>query len=298
MTRYYSNGKLLLTGEYVVLDGALSLAVPTKLGQSLEVKCTDSSFINWKSLNHNNGLWFEASFDVKTLDTQEITSISERLKNIIKAARHLNKNFLNENCGYDVITKLGFPENWGLGSSSTLINNIANWAKIDAYKLLNNTFGGSGYDIACASNNTAILYEKEMEIKVSSLDFNPSFKNKLFFIHLNRKQNSRDGIKHYNSVKGKIKKEISQISEITLKMIDCTSLKMFESLIIEHERLISIITNQETVKSKLFPDFKGEIKSLGAWGGDFVLASGTASNMNYFKDKGYKTIIAYKDMVL
>ncbi|MEQ3661167.1 MAG: GHMP kinase, partial [Flavobacterium sp.] len=35
---YYSNGKLLLTGEYVVLDGAKALAVPTKFGQSLSIE--------------------------------------------------------------------------------------------------------------------------------------------------------------------------------------------------------------------------------------------------------------------
>ena len=31
---FYSNGKLLLTSEYVVLDGAIALAIPTRLGQS------------------------------------------------------------------------------------------------------------------------------------------------------------------------------------------------------------------------------------------------------------------------
>ena len=35
---FYSNGKLLITGEYVVLDGAKALALPTKFGQSLVVK--------------------------------------------------------------------------------------------------------------------------------------------------------------------------------------------------------------------------------------------------------------------
>ena len=32
---FYSNGKLLITGEYVVLDGAKALALPTKYGQNL-----------------------------------------------------------------------------------------------------------------------------------------------------------------------------------------------------------------------------------------------------------------------
>ena len=33
MSTIFSPGKLLLTSEYVVLDGALALAVPTKWGQ-------------------------------------------------------------------------------------------------------------------------------------------------------------------------------------------------------------------------------------------------------------------------
>jgi len=40
---YRSNGKLLLTGEYVVLDGALSLALPTTLGQRLTVEKNKTS---------------------------------------------------------------------------------------------------------------------------------------------------------------------------------------------------------------------------------------------------------------
>ncbi|MEM0993828.1 MAG: GHMP kinase, partial [Bacteroidota bacterium] len=36
-TSYYAHGKLLLTGEYAVLDGAVALAVPSKLGQRLDI---------------------------------------------------------------------------------------------------------------------------------------------------------------------------------------------------------------------------------------------------------------------
>ena len=50
------------------------------------------------------------------------------------------------------------------------------------------------------------------------------------------------------------------------------------------------------MKKLKFKDFKGEIKSLGAWGGDFILASGDDSP-SYFKSKGYKTIIKFDDMV-
>ena len=36
---------------------------------------------------------------------------------------------------------------------------------------------------------------------------------------------------------------------------------------------MSKLTSKEKIKDKLFNDFDGEIKSLGAWGGDFILAS-------------------------
>ena len=38
MSRYSSHGKFLLTGEYLVLKGALALALPLKLGQSMTVE--------------------------------------------------------------------------------------------------------------------------------------------------------------------------------------------------------------------------------------------------------------------
>ena len=40
---FYSNGKLLITGEYLVLDGARSLAIPTKFGQFLIVEEIENS---------------------------------------------------------------------------------------------------------------------------------------------------------------------------------------------------------------------------------------------------------------
>ena len=39
---FESNGKILLTSEYLVLDGAISLALPSKLTQKLFVEEIDS----------------------------------------------------------------------------------------------------------------------------------------------------------------------------------------------------------------------------------------------------------------
>jgi hypothetical protein len=76
------------------------------------------------------------------------------------------------------------------------------------------------------------------------------------------------------------------------------SITDFNKLIIEHEQIISSIIKLKPVKDKLFPDYFGEIKSLGAWGGDFVLATGNSSTPAYFKNKVFETILTYSEMIL
>ena len=199
----------------------------------------------------------------------------------------------------EITTALNFPRDWGLGTSSTLINNIAQWANIDAYTLLWNAFSGSGYDIACAQHNGPITYQlKDSKPVVHTVDFNPSFKNNLFFIHLNQKQDSRDGIAHYRSQEKEVNlfSTLSQINSITQRILSCSRVGQFEKLIKKHENIISQILGVPTVKEQLFPDYKGAIKSLGAWGGDFILATGNKSTPDYFKEKGYATIIPYSKM--
>ena len=313
MNTFYSNGKLLLTGEYVVLDGALSLAVPTKQGQSLIIENINEPKIIWKSLDEKGVIWFKDQFEFE-LKTNEILNqtkdneTTHRLIQILNAAKQLNSEFLKNNKGFQITTKLDFPSNWGLGTSSTLINNIAQWANVDAYKLLKKTFGGSGYDIACTQYNKPLTYQLKTANKIlnqvqdekriiKEVNFNPSFKEHLYFVHLNKKQNSRDGIKHYHENKSDSKSAVFEISEITKNMISCNNLKDFEVLINQHENIISKLTKQTPVKTLLFSDFKGQIKSLGAWGGDFVLVTSSSNPTKYFKEKGFKTIISYQNMV-
>lgn len=304
--QYYSNGKLLITGEYLVLDGALSLAVPTLYGQSLAIKETkEDKLLVWKSLDDKGKIWFEAVYDLDKLTevsekilSPESKSISDRLLKLLLEAKKLNPNFLASDHGLEISTALNFPRDWGLGSSSTLVNNLAQWANIDAYTLLWNAFSGSGYDIACAQNNSPITYQlKNTKPIVQTAGFNPSFKNDLYFVYLNQKQNSREGIAHYHEKDFNTFTPISQISSITQRILTCTRLSQFEKLIKKHEEILSDILEVATVKERLFPDYKGAVKSLGAWGGDFILATGNKTTPDYFKEKGYATVIPYSKMV-
>ena len=316
MNKFYSNGKLLLTSEYLVLDGATALAVPTKFGQDLVVETISENRLIWSSFTETGECWFEAVFNLPKIRLANATFnsdqegsnefIAETLQGLLHEARNLNPEFLDTHEGFQVKTHLTFPRDWGLGSSSTLINNIAQWAKVDAYKLLWNAFSGSGYDIACAQNDSPIFYQLDLVTErsrshqpiVNPVEFNPAFKENLFFVYLNQKQNSREGIERYKAKRQNIRGELVAISEISKEIAKANELSDFEKLIQEHESIISSIVELPRVKDSLFPDYFGQVKSLGAWGGDFVLATGNESTPEYFKQKGYPTILSYSDMVL
>jgi len=302
MKTFRSNGKLLLTSEYVVLDGAKALALPTKFGQSLSISPNNEGNISWQSYDENNAIWFEAflPLNLNDLDASEPKDeVSTRLLEILSAAQKLNPDFLKEPNGFEITTHQDFNRKWGLGTSSTLINNIATWAKIDAYQLLDLTFGGSGYDIACAQHDHPIMYQLLLENnpEVTEIVFDPPFKDQLFFIYLNKKQNSREGIKTYKALRQNSSDSFERFNTITESLIDCRSLSEFEALVTEHESLVSELIEQPPIKSQLFEDFNGAIKSLGAWGGDFILATSINNPRDYFNAKGYDTILSYADMI-
>ena len=298
---FYSHGKLLLTSEYLVLDGAVALALPTTRGQKLTVTATKDQGLLWKSLLHDGSTWFETHFTLPIKDSAVPEGdIPQRLLTILQAAQQLNPQFLQGQEGLTATSTLEFPRDWGLGSSSTLIANIALWAQINPYKLLEMTFGGSGYDIACATSDSAITYERTKgDPLIQSVIFNPAFKENIFFIHLNKKQNSRESIKHYRSLDSNLLlNEVSHFSQLTSEIKESTTLQDFEQLLTQHESRLSSIIKTPTIKSLLFSDYPHLVKSLGGWGGDFIMVTGEASDMDYFKDKGFHTIIPYSEMIL
>jgi mevalonate kinase len=298
MNKYYSHGKLLLSGEYMVLRGAEALAIPTKMGQFLEFKPNDSKILKWESWDHKNHLWFSASLDISDFSISKTndTKIASRLVQILKAVRTQNNQFLKETGGR-VKTHLEFDRHWGLGTSSTLVSNLALWSQTNPYGLLKNSFGGSGYDIACATAKSPLIYQKIPTTPyVETCEFDPPFKSNLYFVYLNQKKNSREAIAQFK--KQNISEEqITYASRLTRAIIKTNTLGEFEQILYEHEGFIAKILGAHPVKEKQFPDFQGAIKSLGAWGGDFILATGDNYTPRYFKNKGFNVVISYKEMV-
>jgi len=300
---FYSNGKLLITGEYLVLDGAKAFALPTKFGQNLIVENGTNKEIIWKSYNVDQKIWFEDTISFNEIINNvkaENENVKTTLINILHEAYLLNPLFIDNAEGHKVKTELTFPKNWGLGTSSTLLNNIAQWAQIDAFTLLKNSFGGSGYDIACAQNDAPIIYRLEQNLPVvEQVDFNPDFIEGIYFVYLNKKQSSKTAIKaYYNNKNNHLAKNIIDNNKITDAVIKAKTLKEFAHSLENHEIHLSDILELQTIKEMVFADFNGVIKSLGAWGGDFVMVVSKENPSAYFAKKGYETILSYEEMIL
>ena len=302
---FFGHGKILLSGEYFVLDGALALALPTKVGQSLSVKYTPSfsPSLSWKSFDVHGNCWFESKFEFWHFNCLDEHPSEEALflQKILQQVRKQNSHFLRDDVDVKVETRLGFPLAWGLGSSSSLIYNIAQWAYVSPFELLFKTLGGSGYDIACAQSDGPIAYKKiSSGPNWSPIYFHPSFRENIYFVYLGKKQNSRQAVADYLTKGPVVTTLVAKITELTQDFLNAQTLKQFQLAMSTHEEVLSTSLDMIPVKERLFSDFNGAIKSLGAWGGDFVMVA-TLDNLtlvkSYFKEKGLDVVYSYDDLI-
>lgn len=270
----------------------------------MHISATRSSDLIWVSKDVNGKKWFESTislFDFSPLKTTDAEK-SKFLTQVLKNAVRLNSEFLDKWNGFKIETFLEFPLEWGLGSSSTLLCNVAEWADCNPFLLHFKVSNGSGYDIACAGASGPVQYAlKGDELSYTEIDFSPSFANKLYFVYLGHKQNSALAVEEYlKNVKSRASLAKS-LDKIVNDIIHCNTLSSFESLIDQHEQILSKALQKPTIKSERFSDYWGSVKSLGAWGGDFVLATSDKSKEEttaYFKSRNCETVIPYKDIIL
>ena len=305
-TVYYKHGKLLLIGEYFVLDGATALAVPTRQGQRFtvtrpaDVAPTD---LRWIMHDHNGT---ETNHLIIPRDAWQDTPTSDdpvrdRLLQLLREAETLRPGCTNDLPGSQVLCELEFPADWGLGSSSTLVSFLAEHLQVNPYALLEATFGGSGYDLACADAEGPLLYQRSgTEPKITEWDWSPEWLATTCFVHRNRKQNSRKALEIYQTAD--IDEEtLWEANQDARLFLQSAHLRAAARVATGYERLVADVLGLTPVREELFADFDGEVKSLGAWGGDFVWAlteQPVEKTRAYFNERGYQTVIPYNDMVL
>jgi mevalonate kinase len=303
---FYGHGKLLLSGEYFVNQGAQALALPTSVGQSMKVKYRQSyqPTLNWKSVDHTGKVWFESDYEFWHFQPIKDQSSAKQdfVQQVLSSVRLQNPHFLRDDLDVFVETKIEFPLEWGLGSSSTFIYNVAQWAYVSPFELLKKTIGGSGYDIACAQAMGPIRFEKkDGKPQWETVVFNPSFKEDLYFIYLGRKKCLTEEAQLFAEAQTENKQAIvNEISQLTQEMSTAHSLATFNKLISSHEEIISSALKLPRVKDELFSDYWGEIKSIGAWGGDFIMVTSDrepTQTRDYFASKGFQTFLPFTEIV-
>jgi len=300
---FYGRGKLLLTGEYAVVNGAKALAIPTSQGQKLTVSTGRGSDIKWKSKTADGKVWFNAKislFDFTAVKTTDAV-IADRLSSILESAVRLNSDFLSTWKGIKVETQLEFPIDWGWGSSSSLIFCIAQWADVDPYELYARTFGGSGYDIACAGANEPLLFQKISDdlVDLRSVDMKPEIIHHLHFIYSGNKAQSSDALAYISEHKMS-SNLLDDISKLSQELSEAKNIDAWVDGIASHNELLSSYLAKDG-PSSTFPDFSGSIKYLGAWGGDFYLAASTESTdyvKQYFNNKGFPHVLSYDQVAV
>lgn len=303
MDRIFSaHAKLMISGEYLVLKGVSALAVPLRFKQSMYLRPAADKYLHWGASDWG-GRWFQSSFtwpDGSCVNPSAGT-VEKNLEKAFRWIKEVRPEFFSA-APMAVDTHLDFHRGWGWGSSAGFVVNLARWAEVDPYALNRAVFGGSGYDIACASATGPILYHLlRDEPHIEPVAFNPPFADQLYFVYLGRKQNSHQSIRAFShSYRTDLALE-AEVSAISKQLISCFDLRDFDDLIQRHEALLSQALGLTKIAQQRFKDFPGAVKSLGAWGGDFVLMTwreGPAQLKRYLHSKGLEVFFSFQDLVL
>lgn len=295
--RFFARGKLMLSGEYAVLKGALALSLPCRYGQHLLVcENKNNQEIIWESFDEKDQIWFEVQFDLElNILCCSSDKMAENLQTILKTAFEMSSEKPDS---VNIKTHLDFNREWGLGSSSTLIHLISQWLNIDALDLFFKVSNGSGYDVAAAGCSKPIVYQLQKpkanwrEVEIPQMVF-----ENCFFIHLNQKQKSDLEVAKFKLTNTISEAQIVEISKLSESVLLLNNDKQLQNWIRDHEILMTEILGKIRLQDQLFSDFEGQIKSLGGWGGDFILASGN-NIKSYFSAKGFHTIIPFNEMII
>lgn len=302
MKSYHARGKLLISGEYMVMHGSRALAVPLKLGQSLQVTASGSHRTFKWTAHYQNRPWFSAEFDpcgLKVIRTSE-SGIALRLKDLLDACLELRPAFRDLLPGTDAATYLDFSPEYGFGSSSTLTSLVAEWAGVDPFKLHFSVFKGSGYDVACASAQGPIFYMLRGNSPViDPAAFHPPFSDQIYFAWLGKKQSTAAHLETITAHFHADQASIRLFSRITAVLAGAKTLDEFRGAMEEHESALSCLLGYDRVSTR-FPGIPASVKSLGAWGGDFVMVAtetDKASLLEYLRERGISIVYGYKELV-
>lgn len=292
---YNASGKLLLFGEYLVLRGSRCLAMPLSFGQTLTLDSIAERGIIWRCFERDE-LWFEVIFS-ESLDILQTSDMvmAARIQNLLLLVNRYNSDILLTNWYFKF--DVNFDRQYGLGTSSTLISLLSQWSGVDPYLLSMRSFGGSAYDVAAATASRPFLYSLGKRL-IRMVTLPEQIANNLLFVYLGNKQDTATAVATFNDIPTDYF-QLEKMDSIAQFAAECQTIEEWEKMMQESEQMLSEILNQEVVQQKHFKDYPYKIKSLGAWGGDFIMAScrSIEDAKTYFSKKRYKTVFTYNELI-
>jgi len=238
---------------------------------------------------------------MNVLETSDET-IAQKLVELLKVVRDLREGFLSPGYEYEITTQSTFNHAWGFGTSSALIANLAQWAQINPYDLFFSVSAGSGYDVAAALARGPIVYSAvNQRVLITPVRFFPAFRKNIWFVYLGNKQDTAESLDLFNRQVETSKQDIEFVNGITRNILHANTLVDFMRFMHDQEIYLSRLLGKRPVKDEYFSDFIGEVKSLGAWGGDFIMIASDQPEdyiTSYFTGKGRKTIFSFEELVL
>jgi|GEM_PF-2498310 len=297
---YHSNGNLLLTGEYLISQGAEAIALPLKKGHTLAVKPIHGKNILWESVyNHETEIKVRfTSDDFQIIQTDNENSAKFIQQVLSKAMDYLPS--LSQLPGYHVKAYHDYPEFLELGCESALIANIANWFNINPYRFTRDISPGLEHGIACARSNKPILYQLTNKYPdYREINLNLPFKEKIYIVYIDHNSDLSD--------RGKQTQEfhdhhevLPKIREINKRIIQSRSLEAFENILLEHDNLLAGLLKEQRLQERIFQEFPGLIKPLNEWNGELNLVTwkGEKNELEeYFAPYNIQTIFSWDELV-
>ncbi|HRP17034.1 MAG TPA: hypothetical protein PL128_03475, partial [Ginsengibacter sp.] len=248
--KFFASGKLLLFGEYLVLRGAQSMALPLSSGQELQITTNPSGGIQWEAFEFGNQ-WLTIHFsnDLRILHTND----PEKARTALKFLEIISANSTITIRDLHLRFDLDFHRHYGFGTSATLTSLLSRWSGVDPYYLMQQTFGGSGYDIAAATATMPFIYSQENKIE-KEFHLADAITSHLLFVYLGKKQISAGEVAAFKK-KVTTKDQLHEMNRIVEAASQCTSIIEWEKLMMQSEALMSSILHFSTVKAQLFPDY-------------------------------------------
>lgn len=278
---FSSRGKLMITGEYLALYGGRVLGWPTKFRQHITVNQAPgpAGQLIWNADGHDNMPWFDALLDIHTkaeVISASDNKVADTLVNILNTALEMGASDLLRTRSQAVNTLTEWPMNWGLGSSSTLITNIAWWLNLNPFDLQRRVFGGSGYDIACALSDEPVIYQMADKPLAAKAPKPALLTLHAGFAWLGKKASTADAMDRFRekTLNRDLSKKLDTINRLTYHILNAEKIENLIKAIQIHEETIGFLLEMEPIAIREFPYFDGTVKSLGAWGGDFAMFVG------------------------